>query len=136
MSRNMGRVAMIKRISSLIGSTLLIHLIITPLAYTTNLVMTSGKQYTPTTLSEDAYIINEVNNYEILNDVKINSNLNRNLREFQRLLKRLLDATIQPVLMIATLLIYPLSFFKSTRRRKSLLAYSLGGHAPPVFLNR
>ncbi len=136
MGQNMGRVVWIKRISSLIGSTLLIHLILTPLAYTTSLVMTSGKQYAPTTLSEDAYIINEVNNYEIINNIKINSILNRNLRDFQRLLKRLLDATLQPVLIIAALLIYPLSVFKSMRRRKSLLAYSLGGHAPPVFLNR
>ena len=133
MSRNMGRAAMIKRISSLIGSTLLIHLIITPLAYTTNLVMTSGKQYTPTTLSEDAYIINEVNNYELLSDVKIKSVISRNLREFERLFKRALDTTVQPIITIAILLIYTMTYFRKTHRSKSLLAFFLGGHAPPVF---
>jgi hypothetical protein len=116
----------------LIGATILVHLILTPLAYTKNLEPTTGQQYTPLTLSEDAYIINEVNNYKILNDIKINSILSRHLRDFQRLLKRALDITLQPILAYAILLIYTLTYFKKLQQKKSILAFSLGGHAPPV----
>ncbi|MDF2907920.1 MAG: hypothetical protein K0R34_3241, partial [Herbinix sp.] len=107
-------------------------LLLTPVAYTRNLEATAAKKHTPFTLSEDAYIVNEVNNYEILNDVKINSILSRNLRDFQRLLKLVIDTTLQPILTFAILLIYTLTYFRMTRQRKSLLAFSLGGHAPPV----
>lgn len=132
MSQNKRQAEMINRLSLLIGTTLLLHLMLTPLVYTGSIELTSGKQYSRFALSEDAYIINEVNNYEILNDVRIKSILNRNLRDFQRLLKRALDTTLQPVLTIAIILVYILTNLGSTKRRKSLLAFSLGGHAPPV----
>ncbi len=133
MSQYKKRAENITRISLLIGTTILVHLMLTPLAYTRILEPASGKQHTSFTLSEDAYIINEVNNYELLSDVKIKSIVSRNLRDFQRLLKRVLDTTVQPVITIAILLIYALTYYKTTYRRKSLLAFSLGGHAPPVF---
>lgn len=120
------------RIAVLIEFSILVHLMLSPLAYTTNMELAYGKQSTPFALSEDAYIIDKVDNYEIINNVKINSILSRHLRSFDRLLKRLLDTVIQPVLTITILLIYSLVFFKSTGRRKSLLAFSLGGHAPPI----
>jgi hypothetical protein len=109
------------------------HLILTPLVYTRNLEPSSDKPLTSFTRSEDAYIINEVNNYELLSDVKIKSIVSRNLRDYDRLLKRALDAMVQPIISIAILMIYTLSYFKKIQRRRSLLAFSLGGHAPPVF---
>lgn len=117
----------------LIGTTILMHLILTPLAYTRNLEPSSDKPRTSFTLSEDAYIINEVNDYELLSDVKIKSIVSRNLRDYDRLLKRVLDTMVQPIISIAILMIYTLSYFKKIQRRRSLLAFSLGGHAPPVF---
>ncbi len=121
------------RVSLLISSAILLHLMLTPLAYTTNLETSSGKQYTLFIMSQDAYIINEVNNYELINNIKINSVLGRYLKDFERLLKRVLDSTILPVLTIAILLIYTKTYSVSTYRRKSLLAFSLGGHAPPMY---
>ncbi len=123
----------ITRISLLIGTTILMHLILTPLVCTKNPEPISGKPHTSFTLSDDAYIINEVTNYELLSDVKIKSIICRNLRDFERLLKRMLDTTVQPIISISILLIYTLTYFKKTHRSKSLLAFSLGGHAPPVF---
>lgn len=127
------RIENISRIALLIGSTLLMHLILTPLAFTKNLEPTSGKPNNSFALSSDAYIINEVNNYELLSDVKIKSVVSRNLREFERLFKRALDTTVQPIISIAVLLIYTMTYFRKTHRSKSLLAFFLGGHAPPVF---
>ena len=123
----------ITRISLLIGTTLLMHLMLTPLAFTKNLEPASGKPNTSFALSKDAYIINEVNNYELLSDVKIKSIVGRNLREFERLLRKVLDTTVQPIISIVILLIYTQTYFKKIQRRRSLLAFSLGGHAPPVF---
>lgn len=123
----------ITRISLLIGTTLLMHLMLTPLAFTKNLEPTSSKPNTSFAFSKDAYIINEVNNYELLSDVKIKSIVGRNLREFERLLKRALDTTVQPIISIVILLIYTQTYFKKIQRRRSLMAFSLGGHAPPVF---
>jgi hypothetical protein len=123
----------ISKISLLIGTTILMHLMLTPLAYTGNLEPSSGKPHTSFTLSEDAYIINEVNNYELLSDVKIKSIVSRNLRDYDRLLKSALDTMVQPIISITILLIYTLTYFKKKHRRRSLIAFSLGGHAPPVF---
>lgn len=119
-------------VSLLVGATILMHLILTPLAYTKNLEPASGKHHTSFTLSEDAYIMNEVNDFELLSDVKIKSIVSRNPRDFRRLLKRVLDTTVQPVITIVILLIYTLAYSKKIHRRKSLLAFSLGGHAPPI----
>ncbi len=122
----------IKRISLLIGTTIFMHLILTPLVCTKNPEPTTGKQHTSFTLSDDAYIINEVTNYELLSDVKIKSIVSRNLRDFVRLFKRVLDTAVLPIISIAILLIYTLTYFGEIHSRKPLLAFSLGGHAPPV----
>lgn len=119
-------------ISLLIGATILMHLILTPFAYTKNLEPASGKHHTSFALSEDAYIVNEVNDFELLSDVKIKSVVSRNPRDFRRLLKRVLDTTVQPVIAIVVLSIYTLAYSKKIHQRKSLLAFSLGGHAPPI----
>lgn len=129
---NKRRAENVKGISLLIGTIILMHLMLTPLAYTKILEPTSGKPRTSLALSKDAYIITEVNNYELLSDVKIKSIVSRNLRDFERLLKRALDTMVQPIISIAILMIYTLTYFKRMQRRKSLLAFSLGGHAPPV----
>jgi hypothetical protein len=121
----------ITKISMLIGTTILVHLVLTPLAYTQNLETSSGKYNNPYKQYEDAYIINEVTNYEILSDQKINSILGRTLRDWGRLLKRVLDTAALPMITFTISLIYTLTYFKKTQKRKSLLAISLGGHAPP-----
>lgn len=131
MSRFMRKAEHITRIALILGMTILVHLALTPLAYTKNLEPTAGRQYTPLLHYNDVYIINEVKNYEILSDIRVNSILNRNLRDFQRLLKQVLDVRVIPVVTYAILLIYTLTYFKKTRRKKSLIACFLGGHAPP-----
>jgi hypothetical protein len=120
------------KIALLVGTTILIHLILTPLAYTKDLETSANKQYDLFTLSEDVYIINEGKTYELLNNVRIGSILSRNLRDIERLLKRVFDTTLPLVLTFTICIIYSLTFFKKSRRRGSILAWSLGGHAPPV----
>ncbi len=122
----------ITRIALLVGTTILIHLMLTPMAYTRKQEPASGRSHIPFTLSNEAYIINEVNDFELLSDVKIKSTVSRNLKDLRRLLKRVLDATVQPIITIVILLVYTLTYYKQSYRRKSLLAFSLGGHAPPV----
>lgn len=131
MSRNIRKAEHITRIALTLGLTILVHLALTPLAYTKNLEAAEGKQYTPLLHYNDVYFINEVKNYEILSDIRINNILSRNLRDFQRLLKQLLNTGVLPVASYVILLIYTLTYFKKVGRRKSLIACSLGGHAPP-----
>lgn len=132
MSRYIRKVEHITRISLIIGMTILVHLTLTPLAYTRNLEPASGKQYTPLQHHNDVYFISEVTNYELLSDIRINNILGRNLRDFQRLLKQVLDTRVLPATTFVILLIYTLTYLKKSGRRKSLIAYSLGGHAPPL----
>lgn len=132
MSRLYKKTDRITRIALILGITILFHLILTPLAYTQNLGRTSEKQVSPHLHGDNVYIINEVTNYELLSDIRINSILDKNLRDFHRLLRQVLDASVIPDISFALLLVYSLTYFKKTQRRKSLIACSLGGHAPPL----
>ena len=131
MSKAKRRAENIMKLSLLIGTTILMHLLLTPLAYTKSLEQAAGRQYNPFTLSRDAYFINEGKNYELLSDIRIKSILGRNLSNCGRLLNRVLDTALQPVLTYLIFLIYSLTYYKKVQRRRSLLALSLGGHAPP-----
>ncbi|MBP1756822.1 MAG: hypothetical protein H6Q59_3220 [Firmicutes bacterium] len=132
MSRSGKKAERITKIAMILGTTILVHLFLTPLAYTQNLERTSEKQYSPHLHGDEVYIINEVTNYELLSDIRVNSILGKNLKDFQRLLKQVLDTRVLPITTFALLLIYTLTYFKKTQRRKSLIACSLGGHAPPL----
>lgn len=133
MIRYKGRTKNSKLLSLLITITILAHLILTPLAYNRSLETASGIPKSSFALSGDIYIINEVKNYELLSDVKIKSIVSKALRDFERLLNKVLDNLLQPIITILVLFIYTLSYYKKIQQRKSLLAFSLGGHAPPFF---
>lgn len=119
-------------IALLLSIAILVHLMLTPLAYTQKLDPKVAKRTLPLLQYEDVFVTNEVNNFELFGNIRISPVICKNLKEFQRMLQRMLDISLIPAVTYVILLVYTLTYYKKTRRRKSLLAISLGGHAPPV----
>jgi hypothetical protein len=119
-------------IAQLLSIVILVHLLLTPLAYTQKVDPKVARRTLPLLQYEDVFLTNEVNNFELFGNIRISPVICKNLKEFQRLLQRMLDISLIPAVTYVILLVYTLTYYKKTRRRKSLLAISLGGHAPPV----
>ena len=121
-------------IAQLLSIVILVHLLLTPLAYTQKVDPVVARRTLPLLQYEDVFLTNEVNNFELFGNIRISPVICKNLKEFQRLLQRMLDISLIPAVTYVILLVYTLTYYKKTRRRKSLLAISLGGHAPPVMV--
>ncbi len=119
-------------IAQLLSIVILVHLMLTPLAYTQKVDPVVTRRTLPLLQYEDVFLTNEVNNFELYGNIRISPVICKNLKEFQRLLQRMLDISLIPAVTYVILLVYTLTYYKKTQRRKSLLAISLGGHAPPM----
>lgn len=122
------------RMSLLLSTTFLVHLMVTPLAYNQNINPIPLKHINPFTQYNQVLITNDLNGYELLSRIEINPVISRNLRDFQKLLKRVLSASVLPFITFVILLIYTINYLKKKQRRRSLIASYLGGHAPPEML--
>ncbi len=119
-------------IALLLSAIILIHLMLTPLAYTQKLDLKVTRHTLPLLQYEEVFLTNEVINFELFGNIRISPVLCKNLKEYQRLLQRMFYISLVFAVTYVILLVYTLTYDKKIRRKRSLLAISLGGHAPPA----
>ena len=112
-----------------LNAAIVLQLILSPLVLSQSVNPSAQKQYLPQ--CEEAFIMNDLNGYELLNNIGINHIIGRNVRDFQRLLSPVLDTDLLPILTLGILLVDTLTYLKKKRQCIPILATSLGGHAPP-----
>jgi hypothetical protein len=105
-----------------------------PLAYSNVVGSAERSSGSPVSRYQEAYLINDIAVNEILNIININRIMNKYSGDAQRIIGRLHEIWMAPVVMLGILLAYTVTYFKVLRQRKSILATSLGGHAPPAEL--
>lgn len=118
------------RVSYLLSAVFLLQLIVTPISYTQGLNI-APKQSNPFRQHAQVFIISDFTGNEILTDVETNHFISRNLRDFQRLLNRILNTLSLPFVSFGILLCYFLPSFRKPEQNIPVLATSMGGHAPP-----
>jgi hypothetical protein len=127
----------------IIAAVFLLHLIITPLSLTQSQstatkVGSSGdvaKTQSPFHLFGESFIVTDFNGIEVLTDIGINYVINRNIRDFQRIINRVFLSLVVPLINLGIMIYYILHYYrKKLEQRKSVLAISIGGHAPPRML--
>ncbi|MGF7145209.1 hypothetical protein HNQ56_003645 [Anaerotaenia torta] len=119
-------------IAVLLSVAISAHLMLVPLADVRRSDSKAAKHTSLSLQYENVLLTNEVNKLRMSGNAGISPPIYKDLGEFQRLLQRLLDVSLIPAVTGIILLSYGLTFYRNTRRRKSLLAISLGGHAPPA----
>ena len=133
-----------KEISILLCLILLLQMIITPSAYTLSIVTSSSRSSKyihitniPGTLSQigKLKIIVDVTEIELLNDLAIIQATNRGLSDFHRHLNRTNNILIIPVIGYILSISFLLYSLKKVKQRICVLAFSIGGHAPPCLLS-
>jgi hypothetical protein len=123
----------------IVGIVFFMHLIITPLSLTQGLstgtrvagtgVATTAR--TPIRLFGKSFIVADFTGNEILTDMEIIYTINRDLRDFQRIINRLLQSLGLSFVSLSVLIYYILYSYIKVEQKKSVLAISIGGHAPP-----
>jgi hypothetical protein len=109
-----------------------LQIALSPLAYSNVVGSAERSQGSPVSRYQEAYLINDIAVNEILNIISINRIMNKYSGDAQRIIGRLHEVWMAPVVMLGILLVYTVTYFKVLRQRKSILATSLGGHAPPA----
>ena len=118
----------------------LLHLIITPMAVTKNSDNSSAisrfsnatNKQSPFQLLAKSFIVVDFTGNEILTDMEINQVINRDLRDFQRLIDRTFNALVVSIVGLELTLYYMQSIIGKVDQRKPILSTSVGGHAPPM----
>ncbi len=129
-----------KRMRSFTGMQLLISVLfvlqiaLLPLAYSNTASPADRSVGNPLSGYQEAYIMNDIAVNEILNIISINRIMNKYSGDVQRLIGRLFEVLITPVVILGLLLAYTVTYYKVLRQQKSILSTSLGGHAPPAEL--
>jgi hypothetical protein len=118
-------------LASLLSIVFLWQLTLLPQASHDNFTNDDHNYYTSFKQYEEAYIINEFTGNELLNYIEINHILGRNIRDFQRIFYRNMEAVLLPVISLGIALFYTLTCSRRLKQRISILSTSLGGHAPP-----
>lgn len=121
-------------IQLLLSVLLVLQIALSPMAYSNTTSPAERSLGSPITRYQEAYIINDIAVNEILNIVSINWVMNRYSGDVQRLIGRLQEIWMAPVVMLGILLAYTVTYYKVLRQQKSVLSTSLGGHAPPAEL--
>jgi hypothetical protein len=127
-----------KRMKSFTGMQLLLSVLLVlqialvPLAYSNTTSSAERSAGDPISRYQKVYIINDIAVNEILNFVNINRIMNKYSGDVQRMIGRLHDVWIAPVVMLGILLAYTATYCKVFRQQMSVLSTSLGGHAPPA----
>lgn len=111
-----------------------LQLALSPLAYSNASGPADRSSRNPVSKYQEAYIINDISVNELLNIISINRIMNKYSGDVQRLIGRLHEVWMAPVVMLGILLAYTATNFKILRQQKSILSTSLGGHAPPAEL--
>ncbi len=121
-----------------ISTVFLLHLAFTPLAYTEsfNLISNIGESGKATNMQTpfrrfEALIVADFAVIELPTDMETNHFINRNRQDIQRLLNRVFNACILPVLSLGILIYSVRALRRKPVRQECVLAISLGGHAPP-----
>jgi hypothetical protein len=117
-------------ISCVLSAVFLLQLIATPISYTQGITI-APKQNNPFRQLGQVFIMSDFTGNEILTDVESNHVISRNLRDFQRLLNRILNTSALPLVSFAVLLCYYIPSFRKPEQKIPVLAISMGGHAPP-----
>jgi hypothetical protein len=123
----------------IIGIVFFMHLIITPLSLTQGQssvgrvadARESTTARTPIRLFGKSFIVADFTGNEILTDMEIIYTINRDIRDFQRIINRLLQSLGLSIISLSILIYYILYSYKKMEQKKSVLAISIGGHAPP-----
>ena len=129
-----------KRMKSYTGMQLMLSVLLvlqialSPLAYSNTSSPAERSAGGPISRYQKAYIINDIAVNEILNIISINRIMNKYSGDVQRMIGRLHDVWMAPVVMLGILLAYTVPYCKGLRQQKSILSTSLGGHAPPAEL--
>ncbi len=127
-----------KRMRSFTGmqlflSTLfLLQIALSPLAYSNATGSSERSAGSPFPKYQEAYFVNDLAINEVLNIISINRIMNKYSGDVQRLIGRLHEIWMAPVVILGIMLVYTVTNFKVLRQRKSILSTSLGGHAPPA----
>jgi predicted PurR-regulated permease PerM len=123
----------------IIGAVFLMHLIMAPLTFTqiqstVKNVDRAGnvpKPYSPFQHVGESFIISDFSGIEILTNMEVNHIIDRNIRDFQRIINRSFQSTVLPIINLGILIYYSLYVSRRLYQKKSVLATSNGGHAPP-----
>lgn len=92
--------------------------------------VSSGAVSPPILQESKSYLISETPANEFLNDLRISLISNRSVQNFQNIIIRVLNILLPFVAF--RVLIYCFGYFNRRRfRHKSIMAISIGGHAPP-----
>ncbi len=127
-----------KRMRSLSGMQLFLSVLfvlqiaLSPFAYSNVVSSAERSAGSPFSRYQEAYLINDIAINEVLNIISINRIMNKYSGDVQRLIGRLHEIWMAPVVMLGILLAYTVTCFQALRQRKSILSTSLGGHAPPA----
>lgn len=131
------------KVSLLLCTVFVLHLIITPVAYAQGLnLIPTMKRTSPSTRHNkpyrqagEHYLISEFSGNEILTGVEVNHIISRNLHEFQRLLRTILNISTIAFTCFGVLLFGLHYSTKKKTQRIPVIAMSIGGHDPPqVFI--
>ena len=121
-------------IALLLSVTFLLQYALTPNVFTYNINRSDHKNYQPLTQYGEVFMVKDYTGSQLLSNTEISYIVVRNLKDFQRLLSRPSDIVILPIFAFFILLIYISTYNKKRQRRLSVMAASLGGHAPPAGL--
>ncbi len=116
----------------LLSVILVLQIAISPLAYSNNTSSAEHTSSSPVSKYQEAYFVNDIAVNEVLNIISINRIMNKYSKDIQRLISRLQEVWMAPVVILGILLIYTATYFKVLQQRKAILATFLGGHAPPA----
>ena len=122
-------------IQVLLSVLFVLQLAMSPLAYSKIISPAERATGGPLSRYQEVYIINDVALNEVLNIINLNRIISKYSKDVQRLISRLQEVWMAPVVLLGILLIYTAAHFKVLRQRKPILATSLGGHAPPAEIN-
>jgi hypothetical protein len=99
-------------LASLLSIVFLCMLTLLPLVYSNKLTTSDRSYYTPFQQFDEAYIINDYTGNELLSYIEVNHFFGRNLRDFQRIFYRNMEAVLLPVISLGIILLYTLTCFR------------------------